>query len=96
MTITNKNDANKASVLAALDTVRSALKNEPQTPEVARALDQCERLELSIRQFHAEGLRFAAYTLLRMVLSHGTSFTDPVHVATRELKAALDAAGFPH
>jgi hypothetical protein len=96
MTITNKNDANKGAVLAALNSVRSALQNEPQTREVTRALDQCHRLELAIQQFHAEGLRFAAYTLLHMVLSHGTGFTEPVQITTRELKKALETAGYPH
>lgn len=96
MTISNKNDANKAAVLEALEQVRQALKKEPQTPDVARALEQCGRLGLAINQFHAEGLRFAAFTLLRMVLNNGTAFTDPVHRATRDLKSALDAAGYPH
>ena len=96
MTITNKNDANKAAVLLALNGVQAALEKEPQTAEVARALGQCERLELAIRQFHAEGLRFAAYTLLHMVLNQGTGFTDPVHVATRDLKRTLEDAGYPH
>jgi hypothetical protein len=96
MTITNKNDANKAAVLERLSAVRSALQNEPENPEVARALEQCERLELAIRQFHAEGLRFAAFTLLRMVFGHGTAFTQPVHIATQNLKSALEAAGYPH
>lgn len=93
---TNKNDANKAAVLAALAAVRSALKNEPESPFMARALDQCQRLELAITQFHAEGLRFAAFTLLRMVQSSGTDFTEPVHSATRNLKTALESAGYPH
>ena len=96
MTITNKNDANKDAVLLALSCVRLALENERPTAEVARALDQCERLKLAINQFHAEGLRFAAYTLIHMVLNHGTGFTDPVHVATRDLKRTLEAAGYPH
>jgi hypothetical protein len=96
MTVSNKNDANRAAVLAALQKVRSTLKNEPQTPEVAHALDQCGRLEVAITQFHAEGLRFAAFTLLHMVLSRGTGFTEHVHLATRELKAALESAGYPH
>lgn len=96
MTITNKNDANKAAVLERLSAVRSALKNEPQTPSVTRALEQCDRLELAINQFHAEGLRFAAFTLLRMVFAQGTDLTEPVHIATQHLKSALDAAGYPH
>ena len=96
MTITNKNDANKAAVLERLSAVRSALENEPQSPSTARALQQCDRLELSITQFHAEGLRFAAFTLLRMVFSQGTVFTEPVHIATQNLKSALETAGYPH
>jgi hypothetical protein len=93
---TNKNDANKAAVLGALDTLRTALKNEPANPAVTRALDQCGRLELAISQFHAEGLRFAAFTLLRMVQSSGTSLTEAVHSATHDLKSALEAAGYSH
>jgi hypothetical protein len=96
MTITNKNDANKAAVLDRLSAVRSALKNEAQTPPVARALEQCDRLELAITQFHAEGLRFAAFTLFRMVFTQGTNFTEAVHIATQNLKSALEAAGYPH
>ena len=96
MTIANKNDANKEAVLVALGRVRQTLQDEAKSAEVTRALDQCERLELAIRQFHAEGIRFAAFTLLRMVLGHGTDFTQPVHIATRDLKQALEVAGFPH
>lgn len=96
MTITNKNDANKAAVLERLSAVRSALKNDPQTPATARALEQCDRLELAIGQFHAEGMRFAAFTLLKLVFAHGTGFTDPVHIATQNLKSALETAGYPH
>jgi hypothetical protein len=96
MTITNKNDANKAAVLERLSAVRSALQNEANSPAGARALEQCDRLEQAITQFHAEGLRFAAFTLFRMVFSQGTVFPEPVHIATQSLKTALDAAGYPH
>ncbi len=96
MTNTNKNDANKAAVLERLSAVRSALKNEPQSAFVARALEQCDRLELAINQFHAEGLRFAAFTLFRMVFGQGTGFTEPVRISTQNLKSALDSAGYPH
>jgi hypothetical protein len=96
MTITNKNDANKTAVLDRLIAVRSALNKEPQTPSLARALEQCDRLELAITQFHAEGLRFAAFTLFRTVFGPGTNFTEPVHIATQNLKSALETAGYPH
>jgi hypothetical protein len=93
---TNKNDANKAAVMAALENLRTAIRNESDSPAAVQALDQCQRLELAISQFHAEGLRFAAFTLLRMVQRSGTVFTEPVHSATRMLKNALDTAGYPH
>jgi hypothetical protein len=93
---TNKNDANQAAVLEALTALEAALDNEPDSPLVARTIEQCDRLELAIRQFHAEGLRFAAYTLLRLVKHNGTSFTEPVHSATHRLKTALESAGYPH
>jgi hypothetical protein len=91
----NKNDANKAAVLGALNALRTALNGEPESPVVTRALDQCDRLEQAISQFHAEGLRFAAFTLLRMVQT-STVFTEAVHSATRTLKSALETAGYPH
>ena len=96
MTTTNKNDANKAAVLERLSAVRSALKNEPESPTTVRALEQCDRLEAAITQFHAEGLRFAAFTLFRMVFSQGTVLTPPVHLATQELKINLEGEGYPH
>ena len=93
---TNKNEANKAIVLKHVDMVRSALRAEPASPQVTQALDQCDRLQLAISQFHAEGLRFAAFTLLRMTLSPATPLGAPVQGAAQSLKAALVEAGFPH
>jgi hypothetical protein len=93
---TNKNDANKAAVLEALGALRRALAAEPDSPLVTRTLEQCDRLELAIQQFHAEGLRFAAFTLLRLVTHNGTSLTETVRSATHGLKTALESAGYPH
>ena len=93
---TNKNDANKAAVLAALERVRAAIKKGADSPAATAALAQCDRLEQAISQFHAEGLRFAAFTLFRMVQSSGTVFNEPVHSATRDLKSELETAGYPH
>ena len=96
MPSTNKNEANKAIVLEHVDEVRVALRSEPASAQVTQALDQCDRLQLAITQFHAEGLRFAAFTLLRMTLSPAAPFGAPVQAAAQNLKAALVAAGFPH
>ena len=95
MTI-NKNDANDAAVHAALGAVRSALEKEPASAAVTSALEQCGRLELALGQFHSEGLRFAAFTLLRMISRVGPALSEPVHSATLQLKTALESAGYPH
>jgi hypothetical protein len=95
-TITNKNDSNKASVLAQLDKLRAALKSEPPGAAITQALEQCDRLQLAISQFHAEGLRFAAFTLLRLMQRPEANLGEAVQRATRDLKSALETAGFPH
>ena len=96
METTNTNDSRKASVLAQLEILRGALKAEPSNAVVTQALNQCDRLQLAITQFHAEGLRFAAFTVLRLSLTPGTSFGEPVRKAAADLKRALDSAGYPH
>jgi hypothetical protein len=88
--------ATKTTVIERLDRVRSALRAEPANPQLAHALEQCDRLQLAISQFHAEGLRFAAFTLLRMTQPPTTTFGSLVQRAAQDLKAALDAAGYPH
>lgn len=93
---THTNDANKATVLAALEEVRTALASEPGSPAVTHAREQCDRLQQSISQFHAEGLRFAAFTLFRMVEKSGSALAPSVHAATRALKTSLEKAGYPH
>ena len=96
MASTTKTESNKALVLARLHAVRAALKEETAGPLATQALDQCDRLQMAISQFHAEGLRFAAFTLLRLTQAPGTSFGEPVRKAAHELKSALDEAGYPH
>jgi hypothetical protein len=94
--MTNKIDANRGLVLGALKELRVALAGDAENPANARALEQCERLEMAIGQFHAEGIRFAAFTLLHMVQNSRTVFGDAVRTATQGLKDAMDAAGYPH
>ena len=95
MESSNKNDANKAAVLQKLEKLQAEIEAQGDSPGRATALAQCERLRLAIAQFHAEGLRFAAYTLLRMTLPPAAGAAG-VQNAAVELKAALDAAGYPH
>ena len=86
----------KTTLIALLDTVRAELDAEAPTPLVAQALHQCERLRQAILQFHAEGLRFASFTLTRLMQQPGANLRESTQTAGRHLKEALDAAGYTH
>jgi hypothetical protein len=96
MSIANKNDSNKADVRAKLEVLRAALRDERPSALTNQGLEQCDRLWIAIAQFHAEGLRFAAFTLLRLTEAPGTAFSESVREAATGLKRALDSAGYPH
>ena len=86
----------KRSLIALLEALRSALNEEPATHLVAQALHQSERLHQAILQSHAEGLRFAAFTLNRLMQQSGANLREPTQSAARQLKEGLDAAGHGH
>ncbi|HTL03049.1 MAG TPA: hypothetical protein VL243_12505 [Vicinamibacterales bacterium] len=87
-------NTDKAALVALLDRVREELNMEPETPLVTQALHQCERLRQALLQFHAEGLRFAAFTLSRLMQQPGANLRESTQTAGRQLKEALDAAGY--
>jgi hypothetical protein len=86
----------KTTLIALLDKVRSELEAEKTAPVAGQALHQCERLRQAILQFHAEGLRFASFTLVRLLQQPGANLRETTVAAGRELKEALDAAGYTH
>ena len=84
----------KEALVARLETLHDLLQHEPASPLVAQALHQCERLGQALLQSHAEGLRFASFTLNRLMQQPGTNLGDATKKAARRLKEGLDAAGF--
>lgn len=84
----------KQALIALLDVLRARLADEAPTPLVTQALHQCERLHQAILQFHAEGLRFASFTLHRLMQQPGANWKDSTQTAARQLKEGLDAAGY--
>ena len=87
-------NTDKTTLIALLDTLGGELAAEPVTPVVTQALHQCERLRQALVQFHAEGLRFAAFTLTRLMQQPGANLRESTQTAARQLKEALDAAGY--
>jgi hypothetical protein len=84
----------KPSLIASLGILRAALESEPSTPVVIQALHQCERLHQAVLQSHSEGLRFAAFTLRRLMQQPGANLGEPTKTAARALQEGLDPAGY--
>ena len=87
-------DPDKHALVVRLETLHDLLEHEPASPLVSQALHQCERLQHALLQSHAEGLRFASFTLNRLMQQPGTNLGEGTKKAARELKEGLDAAGF--
>jgi hypothetical protein len=85
--------AEKQALIARVQTLRSSLEQEPVSPVVSQALQQCERLEQAILQSHAEGLRFASFTLNRLMQQPGTNLGESSRSAARALQEGLGGAG---
>ena len=79
----------KSSLIASLGALRAALESEPSTP-----VHQCERLHQAVLQSHSEGLRFAAFTLRRLMQQSGANLGEPTKTAARALQEDLEAAGY--
>lgn len=86
--------ADKTLVLERLETLCTALEQEPSSPTIVQALHQCGRLRQAVQQSHAEGMRFAAFTLNRLMQQTGTNLHEATEKAARALKAGLDESGY--
>jgi hypothetical protein len=82
-------------VFDRLAALREALR-AVQTPDAGRALYQCDRLEQAVRHWHAEAIRFAAYTINHIVDAQPEQFGSAVNGIRQrihELRGALADAG---
>jgi hypothetical protein len=87
-------NTDKTTLIALVDALTGELTAEPASAVATQALHQCDRLRQSIVQFHAEGLRFAAFTLTRLMQQPGANLRESTQTAARQLKDALDEAGY--
>jgi hypothetical protein len=58
-----------------------------------RALYQCDRLEQAVQHWHAEAIRFAAYTINHLAGRPESAMGDIVRQRVADLRAALADAG---
>lgn len=82
-------------VLDTLAALRDALRTS-RTPDAERALYHCDRLDQAVQHWHAEAIRFAAYTINHIISSQSARFGDAgaaIQQRVQDLRAALAAAG---
>lgn len=80
-------------LLDALDRFETALRAHVQSSAITDALYQCERLRLALRNSHAEGIRFAAFTIGRLLTRASPAVDDAVGRAHDALRRGLIDAG---
>jgi hypothetical protein len=86
-------DTAKNQLLGDVESLSSALKAAPPSPEIEKAIYQCDRLHVAVRSSHNEGTRFAAFTLNKIVRDLGDVAPAPVVENMARVRAGLDAMG---
>jgi hypothetical protein len=79
-------------VFDRLNDLRSALRAEG-SPDAERALYQCDRLEQALKFWHAEAIRFAAFTIDHIVCGPESRMAEAIRRHAASLRAALAEAG---
>ncbi len=85
-------EATHQPVFDRIAALREALRTEP-SPDAVRALYQCDRLEQAVRHWHAEAIRFAAYTINHLAGRPESGMSDVVRQRVADLRGALADAG---
>jgi hypothetical protein len=85
-------EASDQPVTDRLNDLRAALRADP-SPDAERALYQCDRLEQALKFWHAEGIRFAAFTIDRLVCGPDSRMSEAIRRHAAALREALAGAG---
>jgi hypothetical protein len=91
-TLRSMTDDTHQAVFDRLAALREALRGDP-SPDAAQALYQCDRLEQALQHWHAEAIRFAAYTIHHLATRPETGMGDTVRQRVAELRTDLAGAG---
>jgi hypothetical protein len=84
----------KESFLAKLGEIEATFDGLPPSDALDRARYQCERLRHAVRHAHSEGVRFAAFTLGRLLEDRSHGFPDSARTAYEALRTAFEEAGY--
>jgi hypothetical protein len=83
----------RETLLDRLTRIESVLAGGATPPAGRQALYQCERLRHAVEHAHAEGIRFASFTLGRLLLDLPEDAGSEARTLFDGLKQTLEAAG---
>ena len=84
-------EAAKSSILDAADRLASLLQSVPADAQRDKALYHLQRLQLSVGASHSEAVRFAAFTVNKIV--HDSAWGPAVTAAMEALRTELHSLG---
>ncbi len=76
-------------VLPILDTLEAELARIPESALTRNVRHQCDRLRQAARFSHAEGVRFAGFTVTRLMQQPGTNLGPEIRAAAARLAEVL-------
>lgn len=86
-------EATRSSILEAAERLAAALKALPADERRDKALYHLQRLQLSVNASHSEAVRFAAFTVNKLVHDAGAQWGAGVTGAMETLKRELHDHG---
>ena len=86
-------EAAKVSIQDAAERLASLLQALPADERRAKALYHLERLQLSVSASHSEAVRFAAFTVNKVVHDAAADWGTPVTAAMEALRRELHSQG---
>lgn len=91
--MTTPTTIDRAQLASEVEALRSELAALPRRDALDKAIYQCERLAKAVRSSHAEGTRFAAFTVSKIVRDLADELPPAVVERTRAIRVALEGLG---
>ena len=93
MTTPASTKIDRLQLASEVEALKADLASSPTAEYIEKALYHCARLTVAIRSSHNEGMRFAAFTVLKIVRDHAAELPPAVTSRAQAIRSALEASG---
>jgi hypothetical protein len=83
----------KAALLDRVTALKQSLEALPPSEPIQKAIYHADQLHIALKASHNEGIRFAAFTVARLIKNSERELPPQVPALMAEIKAALEAIG---